>query len=880
MREKFRITRNAISIIGGICFILFALVIMFSNKTPFSFLSHAITIVFGFVGYWLLVPFIAVVGFYLVFRKKLLKIKAGLSLWGAFVIIVFLLIWLSYLAANDLTISGNVNIIGHGYDKATGRAQFINFSNSSEIFKIRKAENEQYLLASPTLGGGYVGFILAGAFDSAITPVGLNIVCWIFFIAGLIMMLNNQATKLFKFIKSHKRVKKVTKKDIDGYQEVELGTTENDEPVVNEDNPPFAQPVIESRPPIKPVYGAFNESTPLNSDYSLQKAHFVPSDEPVIEDSMVKKIEDANDFAESKAPTKAIFDTFEVNKPQKISEPVVEETKVEPEEINEMFSLENNSVVAEELNEAPVEEATPVEQEHVIEENVDPLFRPQPKANLIKDYVYPSLELLDLHEEAGDSQKNEASCIERTNLINETLANLKVGAQIVGHTVGPSVTRYDLQTNPDVSVASVLRYINDISIRLGGMSVRFEQIVAGKSTSGLEIPNEIRTNVGLRESIAGLPAGDKYLMNIPFGRNITGDLIFANMVDFPHMLVSGTTGSGKSIFVHSTILTLIMRNKPEELKIMLIDPKKVEMAYYDDIPHLLCPVISDPKKSYVAMQKLVVEMERRYNLFQANRVRDIKGFNAFAKSKDLQPLPYIVVFVDEYADLVDTCKEIREPVVRIMQKARAAGIHMVIATQRPSVNVIDGTIKGNVSTRVALLSAAAVDSMTIIGEGGAEKLLGNGDMLIDCPLISRSSKPRVQGCFVSEIEINRVCDFLREHYPVQFDKEFMNLDAKPVEEKHSDEPAVEAIDKSKNDEEQYQDIKEQIMHREYCSISFIQRNFAMGFSRAGKIFTRLVREGIVEEHGDSKGCKVLVYEPSNSRVTSLDQSTFTPDEEN
>ena len=364
-----------------------------------------------------------------------------------------------------------------------------------------------------------------------------------------------------------------------------------------------------------------------------------------------------------------------------------------------------------------------------------------------------------------------------------------------------------------------------------------------------------------------------------FGVSISGELKYANLADFPHLLVAGTTGSGKSIFVHATIVSLLMRNKPEELKLVMVDPKKVEMSYYEDIPHLLCPVISDMKKVYVCFNKLVEEMERRYDLFRDNKLRDIKGFNEFAKSKGLQPLPYIVVFVDEYADLIETCKEVRDPVVRIVQKARAAGIHMVFATQRPSVNVIDGVIKGNVSTRVALMCASPQDSMVVLGEGGAETLLGNGDMLVDCAQISRVMKTRVQGCYVSEAEILRVCNFLREHYQPQFDPMFANLEP-VVEEPKFEEVEVTPIDKDKTDDEAYQRIREDATHREFMSISYITRTYGMGFSRAGRMFSRLVNEGVVAKTGDARGCKVLIYNPYSSEdVTSPEQSTFIPDEQ-
>lgn len=874
MNEKKRINKNLISIMGGVCFVLLALVGIFSHGTPFEFIETGISTVFGFVGFWILLPYIMVIGFYLIFKKKLLKLKVGLSLWGVFIIIFSFLIFFSEKAATGFEFNG-VYFDGHGYDGEVAR--FIKINNCAEVFEYLRSISSKSFGPSPKLGGGYVGFFVAGVLNDTVSPVGATIIAVILLIIGLALVLNREVKKLYTYLKvrkEHKSLLKEEKEDeSDGFIDINA-EVKKEEPILTEqaNSDPFAQQTTESKPAIKPIYETFHTSSPVNNDYSLKKAHFNLSNEPVIEDSMVRKIEDV-----------ATISNEEIAKPVFESEAQVEESVHEYSSLEEnATTIEENPVFKEQTNEFVESESieeTPIEEPVQEEVEVDPLFRPQPKANLIQNYIYPNLDLLDLRENSEDATKNESSCQQRIDLINQTLNDLRVGAQVVGYTVGPSVTRFDLQTNPNVSITAVQRYIQDISIRLNGASVRFEPIVSGKSTSGLEIPNEIRTNVGLRESIAGLPSGEKYLLSIPFGKNISGELIHANLGDFPHMLVSGTTGSGKSIFIHSTIITLIMRNKPDELKLVLIDPKKVEMNYYKGIPHLLCPNISDPRKALVCFNKLVDEMERRYNLFQMNDVRDMKGFNAFAKANNIQPLPYIVVFIDEFADLVDTCKEIREPVVRIAQKARAAGIHMVIATQRPSVNVIDGTIKGNIATRVALMSASAVDSQTIIGEGGAEKLLGYGDMLIDCSLISRSSKPRVQGCFVSETEITRVCEFLKTHYQQTFDENFLDLEPKVEEKKAKNEPAIEEIDKTKPEDEQYQDIKEQVMHREYCSISFIQRSFAMGFSRAGKIFNQLVKEGIVAPSGDSRGCKVLCYTPSEQQLGTIEQSTFIPDEE-
>ena len=803
-------------------------------------------------------------------NQQVIKIKLGVQLWGVLIIIFCFLILSSHWTSWGAVIDG-VEIVGFGRNE-NGTARYLTYSNSSRVFDIIDGENPPVFGPNPRLGGGRVGFVLAGAINSAVTPLGLNIVCWVLFVIGLALVFNRQVTKFLNFIKTPRRKEKGK-----SFKEVNLtmDEIEPEQPIKVEDVSVEEFDPNENRA----VFDSFQAAPPIDNDYSLKKARFIMNEDgtkvkeiyeeelskPVFETPKVAFFEENSDEQREENATPISVESTE----KEYKEPFFEPLNDEPED-----DFASDSV--NEFNKPQIQvQPMPIETQP---EEVDFLHKPQPRANLIKNYIYPSIELLDVGKASDTTDANEASCQERTEIINKSLANYKVGAQVVSHIVGPSVTRFDLQTNDDVSVTSVQKYITDLQVRLGGVMMRFEPIVSGKSTSGLEIPNEYRTNVTLREAVASLPFDPKHKLLIPFGKSISGDVVFADLADFPHMLVAGTTGSGKSIFVHATIISLIMRCKPEELKLVMVDPKKVEMNYYENIPHLLCPVISDVGKVLLCFNKLVDEMERRYILFQTNKVRDIKGFNEFAKLKDIQPLPYIVVFIDEYADLIETCKELRTPVVRIVQKARAAGIHLVIATQRPSVNVIDGVIKANVATRVALMCASTTDSMTVIGEGGAEKLLGNGDMLIDCPIISRAMKPRVQGCYVSETEIMRVCDYLREHYQPQFDPVFMNLKP-PVEEKSFDEPEPQKIDKAQTDEEAYQKIKEDATHREHFSISYITRTYGMGYSRAGKMFTRLQKEGIVALSGDAKGCKVLVYVPGGQSMGTPEQSTFIPDDD-
>ena len=478
-------------------------------------------------------------------------------------------------------------------------------------------------------------------------------------------------------------------------------------------------------------------------------------------------------------------------------------------------------------------------------------------------YEYPSIDLLETRDESAGKEENIRVANARQENINTVFNDLGIGASIVSYTIGPSVTQYDIATEKNVSINGLGKYVNDISVRLGGLDCRFVPIVSGKSTSGLEIANVKSSLVNFKECVRKLDEGKYGKMYVPFGLNISGDFVCADLLDFPHMLVCGTTGSGKSIFMHSVIMSLIMRNSTDELKLIMVDPKRVEFSKYKEMPHLLCPPINDPMKAYHALNKLVDEMEARYTLFEETGVSNLKQYNQDAEERGRAKLPYIVLIVDEFADLMDTNRKCSEPIVRIGQKARAAGIHMIIATQRPSTNVITGTIKANIPVRVALSCSSYVDSMTILGEGGAEKLLGNGDMLVMCSLISKQGFARVQGAFVSNKEIARTVDFLKQNYEVKYDPNFLDL-----EEASKVAPGQEIGDmlepKERSIDDKYEEVKKWVVNEEYTSISKIQRVFGFGFSRAGKIFEQLQKDGIVagrDEAGqqNSKGRKVLVH---------------------
>lgn len=505
----------------------------------------------------------------------------------------------------------------------------------------------------------------------------------------------------------------------------------------------------------------------------------------------------------------------------------------------------------------------------------------EPKKLVKKEFKYPTVDLLEVRDQTKGMDENIQVADARKQKINEIFADLGVGANIISYTIGPSVTQYDLQTDKNVSISGLNKYISDVSIRLGGLDTRFVPIVQGKSTSGIEIANAKSSLVNFKDCVEKLEKEERSKMTIPFGLDIGGKFIAADLREFPHLLVCGTTGSGKSIFIHSIIMSLIMRNSPEELRLIMIDPKRVEFGKYKDIPHLLCPPINDSNKAYIALNKLVDVMEARYTLFEDTGVSNIKQYNQEALENGKDKLPYIVLICDEFADLMDTNRKCSEPIVRIGQKARAAGIHMIIATQRPSTNVITGVIKSNLPVRVALSCSSYIDSTTILGESGAEKLLGNGDMLVMCPLLSKQGFTRVQGAFVDNKEIKKVCDYLRDQGEVQYDPLFLDLEEKskvPVDSEEQSQKMNKAFD------DKYEEVKKWVVNEEYTSISKIQRTFGFGFPRAGKIFTQLEEEGIVAKESDpnnAKGRKVLVHHievtsqsenPGSSEVTTMDYS--------
>ncbi len=543
----------------------------------------------------------------------------------------------------------------------------------------------------------------------------------------------------------------------------------------------------------------------------------------------------------------------EIDEVKEVDTPLFTLTPEHREEDKPQLALEKEVPIAPIVK--PVIQAQPFEEKPVQTKKVIKTeeVKTPVKPPLFSDYVFPSTDLLKDVELRDEVEVNTYSAKKKLEIINRSFENFKLGAKALTFTIGPSVTRFDIKMDEDTSVSILPKYIDDLNIRLGGQPGNFSSVVSGRDTSGFEVPNEKKLPVTFKDCINALPKGEKYNFAIPFGKNIDGTVVWALLDEFPHLLVAGSTGSGKSVFVHTLILTLLMRNKPDEFKIMIIDPKRVEMNKYKDLPHLLCPIIKEPKEAKVALMKIVNEMNERYKIFEEHSTNKLSEYNEYARKRNLKILPRIVVIVDEYADLQESEKDISISILSLAQKSRAAGIHMVVATQRPSVQVITGQIKANLPTRVALRTASAIDSTTIIGTGGAEKLLGNGDMLVDCYQVSRSGLVRIQGAYVDNNEIRDITDFLRDHYQPDYASEFLDLTERGSGGFVAGSPS-DYVD------ELYESVKEYVLLQDTISINRIQTNFNINFNRAKPIYDMLMAEGVIappDAANSSRGAKVM-----------------------
>lgn len=478
------------------------------------------------------------------------------------------------------------------------------------------------------------------------------------------------------------------------------------------------------------------------------------------------------------------------------------------------------------------------------------------------EYTLPPLSLLNIPKKVN-TKANEENISSNVKLLEQVLTDFDIHGKVVEAHVGPTVTQYELEIKSGTKVSKILSLNKEIALALAAKDVRIQAPIPGKSTIGIDIPNKVTTPVSLREVLASIPKekADSKLLAV-LGKDIMGNPRWMEVNKTPHLLIAGATGSGKSVCVNSVITSILMRAKPDEVKLVMVDPKKVELSMYNGAPHLLAPVVTDPKKASIALKKIVEEMERRYDLFSESGTKNIEGYNRKIERENekedvnKKKLPYIVVLIDELADLMlVAAKEVEDSIMRITQMARAAGIHLIVATQRPSTDVITGVVKANIPSRISFAVSSQIDSRTILDMGGAEKLIGKGDMLF-LPM-GEGTPTRIQGSFVSEEEVQKVVDFTIKQQKAKYDETFTNL---------TDKPAGASSYDSKDDEYDdplYNEIVDFVIKTGKTSASLLQRKFRLGYNRAARMMDLLEERGIVGPQNGSKPREVLVKYEDN-----------------
>ena len=507
------------------------------------------------------------------------------------------------------------------------------------------------------------------------------------------------------------------------------------------------------------------------------------------------------------------------------------------------------------------EEEVEEEKEEIKEEVVDtPSIEPTISSN--KKYIFPPISLLN-RPARTDNKDNDVAIKNNIPILIQVLKDFGIDAKVVDSHVGPAVTQYELEIKAGTKVSKILSLNREIALALAAKDVRIQAPIPGKSTIGIELPNKSISMVTVREVLASIPptkANSKLLAVL--GRDIMGSPQWMEINKTPHLLVAGSTGSGKSVCINSILASILMRSKPDEVKLVLVDPKKVELSIYNGVPHLLAPVVTDPKRANVALKRIVAEMERRYDVFEESKTKNIESYNSYIDKKNEglpedqkeKRMPYIVVIIDELADLMlVAAKEVEDSIMRITQMARAAGIHLIVATQRPSTDVITGVVKANIPSRISFAVSSGIDSRTILDMVGAEKLLGKGDMLF---LPQGTNAPlRIQGTFISEEETKALVDYVCAQQKAQYDSTLTMDD--------EERGATTMVD-SKDDYEEplYNEIVDFVVSQGKASASLLQRRFRLGYNRAARCIDLLEERGIVGPQNGSKPREVLVKNES------------------
>ncbi len=569
--------------------------------------------------------------------------------------------------------------------------------------------------------------------------------------------------------------------------------------------------------------------------------------------------------------------TVEESNPVEIPEETDELVSFSDIKVKNKEKVETEKVInLDDIIKKSVEKEVPIKEEKVVEEketndeteSIDDVDESEKRV-----YLLPPIDCLNAPRESNAANL-EAELKQTAQKLEDTLSSFGVETRTVGICSGPSVTRYEIQPAAGVKISKITNLADDIALNLAASGVRIEAPIPNKAAVGIEVPNKNRRMVTMREVIDQQQYRNaKSKLTVALGKDITGEFVYSDLVKMPHLLIAGTTGSGKSVCLNSMIVSILYNATPEEVKLLMIDPKQVEFTIYNGIPHLLVPVVSDPRKASGALAWAVTEMLTRYKTFSENSVRDISGYNSICESQGKKKMPQIVIFIDELSDLMMAApNEVEDSICRLAQMARAAGMHLVIATQRPSVDVITGIIKANIPSRISLSVSSQVDSRTIIDSVGAEKLLGNGDMLyypVGIP------KPiRVQGCFLSDKEVENVVTHIKNQAQSVYDDDVMkeiDKNAANTGAKKKDSSASDSDGSDGPADEMLPKAIEAVIEAQSASTTLLQRKLKLGYARAARIVDELEERGIIGPYEGAKPRKVLITKQQWYEMNALAQ---------
>ncbi len=744
------------------------------------------------------------------------------GLYGIFglcaAVVPFALIYLAVLyAKNSKESNATANIIGVSLLFVLFSGALHIFVNTKEYFaatNLIQQITDTWANRPSLLSGGVFGAIIGGFVANIFGKTGATVTFIILIVAIILLMTGTSLGTLASLIgKPFKKVGEITneKMEQNAQRREQLAAEREAEKAEKEKEKENRKAFV---PPAKPTVVADDD---FEDSFITDETTFEPVDNAATPEIPVVKLPD---LTENDVVEEVIQEAVKEKKTKRSKAPAMPDGEPEADAEND--------------------------------DEFEDIYSDSGASDEVREYKKPPIDCLRFVEKESGIDNMTEMQIGAKKLI-ATLESFKIKAEITNICRGPSVTRYELVPDAGVRINKITNLADDIALRLAATSVRIEAPIPGKAAIGIEIPNSAKSMVTMRETIDTPQFRDaKSKLNVALGKDITGNIICADLAKMPHLLVAGTTGSGKSVCLNSMIVSILYNATPDEVKLVMIDPKMVEFTNYNGIAHLEVPVVSNPRKAAGALGWAVGEMEKRYQLFAENGIRDIKGYNALSETRDdLSKLPQIVIFIDELADLMMVSpKEVEDSICRLAQKARAAGIHLVIATQRPSVDVITGLIKANIPSRIALSVSSPTDSRIILDSMGAEKLLGNGDMLF-AP-VGSSKSLRVQGCYISEEEVENVVSFIKSQAQTTYNEETI----KEIENKAAEAENAKNKFASDDEDDDYDpvlnDAIEVVVTAGGASTTMLQKKLKLGYARASRVMDQLEEKGIV---GPAEGAK-------------------------